>query len=110
MGINSENVHVFARWKNTAFANEKELKKDPKTIEKRRLKKKRAFWAQTCDENRTPCAEVKIKSARGVVDPQSLQIKRFENRKKTREKASRSFKNSTKSIPKTHFRLDVGQK
>ena len=79
MGISKENVDVFARSTNTAFADETQLKKDPKTIEKRRLKKKRAFWAQTCDENRTPCAEVKIKSARGVVDSQSLQISRFEN-------------------------------
>ena len=100
MGISKENVYVFARWKNTAFADETQPKKDPKTIEKRRLKKKRAFWAQTCDENRTPCAEVKIKSARGVVDSQSLQIKRFENVKKTQKKPHDPLKIARNRYPK----------
>ena len=40
MGISRENVDVFTRWKNTAFANEKQLKKATQTIEKRRLQKK----------------------------------------------------------------------
>ena len=60
------------------------------------------------DKNSHPPKKVKTKSARGVIDSQTLQIKRFENVKKTLRTQSFSFKNSTKSTPKTHFMLYVG--
>ena len=50
-----------------------------------------------------------MKSARGVVDPQTLQIQRFEIVQKAAGTMQFSFKNSAKLIAKTHFRLDVGQ-
>ena len=51
-----------------------------------------------------------MKSARGVMHSESLQIIWFENVNKRLVNASHSFKNSTKSIAKKHFGLDVGQK